>query len=363
MMATLRTFYLQLLKNGPSSFCGYVAFMGLWPLSCLYGVIVRVRLYAYSTGLKTIYRAKVPVVSVGNLTVGGTGKTPMADFLAKWMLRHGIKAAIVSRGYGGEYTDPVMRVMLEGEQATKPANCGDEPFLLARKNPSVPVFVARRRALGVEAAEEAGAELIILDDGFQHRAVHRDLDIVLLDSERPFGNGHMLPVGQLREPSSSLKRSHLLIMTRTLPDRKSPLITDKPTLLSHHKISQSLSTLSGALLPMTDLVGKSCVAFAGIARPEDFFAALKENHLTLKEEIPLADHQVYDEALLSRLSKSCQGADVLITTEKDAVKLAKTNLPIPCYQVGVEMTFSKMDVLDERLLKLIPKPIPVGDIH
>jgi tetraacyldisaccharide 4'-kinase len=362
-MASLRTFYLQLLKNGPTSFCGYVAFLGLWPLSCLYGAIVRIRLCAYSIGFKKIYRAKVPVISVGNLTVGGTGKTPMTDFLAKWMQRHDIKVSIVSRGYGGEYTDPVMRVVLEGAQATKPASCGDEPFLLARKNASIPVFVARRRALGVKAAEEAGAELIILDDGFQHRAVHRDLDIVLLDSERPFGNGHMLPVGQLREPCSSLKRSHLLVVTRSLPDVESTPTSDKPTLFSQHKISQSLSSLSGDVLHMADLIGKSCVAFAGIARPEDFFAALKENHLTLKEEIPLADHQVYDDTLITRLSKSCQGADVLITTEKDAVKLAEGNLPIPCYQVGVEMTFFKMDVLDEMLLKLIPKSIPVGDVH
>ena len=362
-MASLRKFYLQLLKNGPASLCGYVTFLGLRPLSCLYGVIVRLRLYAYSVGFKKIYRAKVPVLSVGNLTVGGTGKTPMTDFLAKWMQKHDVKASIVSRGYGGEYTDPVLRVVLEGVKATKPASCGDEPFLLARKNPSVPVFVARRRTLGVKAAEEAGAELIILDDGFQHHAVHRDLDIVLLDCERPFGNGHMLPVGQLREPSSSLKRSHLLVMTRTLPDRKATPITDKPTLFSHHKISQSLSSLSGHLLPLTELVGKSCVAFAGIARPKDFFAALKENHLTLKEEIPLADHQVYDETLITRLSKSCQGADVLITTEKDAVKLTEGNMPIPCYQVGVEMTFSKLDVLDEMLLKLILKSLPVGDVH
>jgi tetraacyldisaccharide 4'-kinase len=362
-MASLRTFYLQLLKNGPTSVCGYVAFLGLWPLSCLYGTIVRLRQCSYSAGFKKIYRAKVPVISVGNLTVGGTGKTPMTDFLAKWMQKHDVKVSIVSRGYGGDYTDPVLRVVLEGAKATKPASCGDEPFLLARKNPSAPVFVARRRALGVKAAEEAGAELIILDDGFQHRAVHRDLDIVLLDCERPFGNGHMLPVGQLREPSSSLKRSHLLVMTRTSLDRESTPTFDKPTLLSHHKISQRLSSLSGDVLYMTELVGKSCVAFAGIARPEDFFAALKENHLTLKEEIPLADHQVYDETLITRLSKSCQGADVLITTEKDAVKLAKINLPIPCYQVGVEMTFSKLDVLDEMLLKLILKSIPVGDVH
>ena len=362
-MASLRTFYLQLLKNGPTSLCGYVAFLGLWPLSCLYGAIVRLRLYAYSVGFKKIYRAKVPVISVGNLTVGGTGKTPMTDFLAKWMQKHEVKASIVSRGYGGDYTDPVLRVVLEGAKATKPASCGDEPFLLARKNPSVPVFVARRRALGVRAAEEAGAELILLDDGFQHRAVHRDLDIVLLDSEKPFGNGRMLPAGPLREPSTALNRSHLLVMTRSFPGKTNIAIAAKPTLFSCHTLSQRLSNLSGDPLLLSELVGKSCVAFAGIARPEDFFTGLRDHHLTLKEAISLADHQVYDDSLIARLSKSCQGADVLITTEKDAVKLAGVTLPIPCYQVGVEMTFSETKDLDEMLMKLISRSKPIGGLH
>jgi tetraacyldisaccharide 4'-kinase len=362
-MASLRTFYLQLLKNGPTSLCGYVAFLGLWPLSCVYGVAVRLRLFAYSSDFKTIYRAKVPIISVGNLTVGGTGKTPMTDFLAKWMQKHEVKASIVSRGYGGDYTDPVLRVVLAGAKTTQPLSCGDEPFLLARKNPSVPVFVARRRALGVKAAEETGAELIILDDGFQHRAVHRDLDIVLLDSNKPFGNGHMLPAGPLREPLTALNRSHLLVMTRSFPEKENTAIADKPTLLSCHTLAQRLSSLSGDHLLLSDLVGKSCVAFAGIARPEDFFAGLREHHLTLKEEISLADHQVYDETLINRLSKSCQGADALITTEKDAVKLAGFTLPIPCYQVGVEMTFFETKDLDEMLLKLISRAKSVGDLH
>ncbi len=362
-MASLRKFYLQLLNNGPTGLCGTVAILGLWPLSCFYAAAVRLRLFLYTSGLKKIYRAKVPVISVGNLSVGGTGKTPMTDFLAKWMQRHDVKAAIVSRGYGGEYAEAVLRVVLQGEQATNPASCGDEPFLLAQKNPAVPVFVARRRALGVKAAEEAGAEVILLDDGFQHLAVHRDLDIVLLDSAKPFGNGRMLPAGPLREPPSALKRGQLLVMTRSTPGQEQPSVFDQPTIFSCHTLSQSLTSLSGSVLPMMALVGKSCVAFAGIARPDEFFTALKENRLTLKEEIPLADHQVYDEVLISRLLKSCQGADALITTEKDAVKLVGIKLPIPCYQVGVEITFPRTDVLDEMLLKLIPNSIIVGDNH
>jgi tetraacyldisaccharide 4'-kinase len=352
-MASLHIFYLQLLENGPTSLCGWAVFLGLWPLSCLYGMIVRLRLLAYLCGLKSVYRAKVPVVSVGNLSVGGTGKTPMTDYLAKWLVRHNVPTAIVSRGYGGDYAAPVMRVTLEGPYATKPSSCGDEPYLLALKNPSVPVFVARRRTLGVKAAEEAGAELILLDDGFQHCAVHRDLDIVLLDSQKPFGNGCVLPAGLLREPSSALKRCHLVVLTRSQTGQDKPSIANKPTLYSQHTLSQSLSSLSNEIVTLASLAGKSCVAFAGIARPDDFFAALKDNKLILKEEIPLADHQVYDDALITRLSRSCHGCDALITTEKDAVKLAGVKLPVPCYQVGVEMTFTETALLDEMVLKLI----------
>lgn len=355
-MASLRKFYLKLIENGPDSLCAWIVFMGLWPLSCLYGGVVRLRLLAYSAGLKKVYRAKVPVVSVGNLSVGGTGKTPMTDFLAKWMVQHNVSTAIVSRGYGGDYNDSVLRVVPYGSEVTKPTSCGDEPFLLARKNPSVPVFVARKRALGVKAAEEAGAELVLLDDGFQHRAVHRDLDIVLLDSQKPLGNGHMLPAGQLREPSSVLSRSHLVVMTRTQPGQKNLPVINKPTLYSKHVLTKNLSTLAGEVVSPVSLVGKSCVAFAGIARPDDFFAALKGNNLNLKEEISLADHQVYDDALVDQLRRSCQDCDALITTEKDAVKLAGIELPIPCYQVGVELTFAETSVLDEMLLKLVSKP-------
>jgi tetraacyldisaccharide 4'-kinase len=329
---------------------------------------------AFSLGLKKIYRASVPVVSVGNLTVGGTGKTPMADFLAKWMVEHNIPTAIVSRGYGGNYASAVARVKLESKATMNPAECGDEPFLLARRNPSVPVFVARRRTLGVKAAEKAGAKLIILDDGFQHRAVHRDLDIVLLDSQKPFGNGHIVPAGQLREPQSALQRSHLLVMTRVqtgagnvfpgannVPacDSNVPagdnnvLMVPKPIMRSRHLMSQNLTSLSGEVVSWEELTGKTCVAFAGIARPDAFFIALKARGLTLSDEISFMDHQVYDSELLVHLFQVSRECDALITTEKDAVKLAKAEFPVPCYQVGVDLEFDDISLLDHLLQGLI----------
>jgi len=352
----MRNFYLRLVKNGPDSFFCWVVFVGLWPFSCLYGLIVRLRLLAFSLGLKKTYYASVPVISVGNLTVGGTGKTPMADFLAKWMVQHDVPTAIVSRGYGGNYSAAVARVEPKSKTAMTPAECGDEPFLLAKRNPTVPVFVARRRTLGVKAAEKAGAKLIILDDGFQHRAVHRDLDIVLLDSLKPFGNGHIVPAGQLREPQSALERSHLLVMTRVQPGAGSlspgdgnVIKASKPTLRSRHLMSQNLTSLSGDIVSWDELAGKKCVAFAGIARPDAFFAALKDRNLTLSDEISFVDHQVYDTELLERLFLMSRGCDALVTTEKDAVKLAKAEFPVPCYQVGVDLEFEDVSLLDHLL--------------
>ena len=343
----MRNSYLRLVKNGPDSFFSWVVFVGLWPLSCLYGLVVRLRLLAFSLGLKNIYHASVPVISVGNLTVGGTGKTPMADFLAKWMVQRNVPTAIVSRGYGGNYSAAVAKVNLEIKAAMTPAECGDEPFLLARRNPTVPVFVARRRMLGVKAAEEAGAKLIILDDGFQHRAVHRDLDIVLLDSQMPFGNGHIVPAGQLREPQSALQRSHLLVMTRVQSgDSKGPEVS-KPTMYSRHVMSQNFVSLTGDVVSWNELASKTCVAFAGIARPDAFFNALKARDLTLSDEISYVDHQAYDSELLERLFQVSRGCDALVTTEKDAVKLAKVEFPVPCYQVGVDLEFEDMSLLDQ----------------
>ncbi len=354
-MSTSRNFYLRLVKNGPDSFLGWVVFVGLWPLSCLYGLVVRLRLLAFSLGLKETYHASVPVVSVGNLSVGGTGKTPMTDFLAKWMVRHEVPTAIVSRGYGGNYTAPVARVNQPDDALMNPAACGDEPFLLARRNPAVMVFVARQRALGVQEAEKAGAKLIILDDGFQHRAVHRDLDIVLLDSQKPFGNGSLLPAGQLRESQSALQRSHLLVMTRVQSDRKNTSMMSKPTIHTRHVMSQNLTSLSGDIVNWDDLAGKSCIAFAGIARPDEFFTDLKTRNITLVDEIPLADHQVYDAEFLAQLTLCSQGCDALITTEKDAVKLSDLDFPVPCYQVGVELTFEDTSILDHLLQGVIAK--------
>ena len=345
-----RSDYLDMTREGPRTIRSALLYWGLCPLSFVYGLIMRLRSSLYRAGLISSYRASVPVVSVGNLVIGGTGKTPMVDFLVRHVSGLGLRCAVVSRGYGGSYRQDVARVMDDdGTVQMTVTECGDEPWLLARRNPRVPVYVARKRALGVRAAEADGAQLILLDDGFQHLAVQRDVDILLLDASRPFGNGRMLPAGILRESRQALRRAGLVVMTRADRAPGSPLPYDGPVLRSNHCSDRFVKTLNGDIVPQANYAGKSCLAFAGIARPEEFFQSLQSFGFSRVEEIALADHQDYTRDILNHLVGSCNNHDLLITTEKDAVKLLAADFPIPCYQTGVEMVFDDISPLAARL--------------
>jgi len=355
MMAGGREGYLGVAEKGPQGAAGWILFMVLWPLSCLYRLVVGLRNLAFDVGLCKMYRSSLPVISVGNLTAGGTGKTPMVDFLLKRLVQRGVSCAVVSRGYGGSFSGEIGRVNPVNGPLMSPDACGDEPLLLARRNPGVPVFVARRRSRGVAEAEKSGARLILLDDGFQHRAVHRDLDIVLLDGRHPFGNGSLLPAGLLREPTSALRRCHLVVLTRVEADRQIALSCSAPVLRSRHVLSDRLVSLDNASISWDDLAGKSCLAFAGIARPAEFFRTIESHGIRLSGVLSLDDHQGYDAALLKRLREACHSCDVLLTTEKDAVKLKPNDVPVPCYQVAVDLVFEDAAPLDRMLEELIER--------
>ena len=357
-MNDCRSDYVRMTTEGPQSIRSSLLYWGLCPLSFLYGLVMRMRGKLYRVGLKSSYRASVPVISVGNIVVGGTGKTPMVDFLVRYLSGLGVRCAVVSRGYGGSYRQDVSRVVdADGTIRMTAAESGDEPSLLASRNPGVPVYVARKRKLGVQAAERDGAQLVVLDDGFQHLAVHRDLDIVLMDAKRPFGNGQMLPAGILREPLSSLQRADLVVMTRSGPEVRSLLYYNGPVFRSSHQLDRTMRTLAGSVVPETDYRGRRCLAFAGIARPKEFFQSLRSFGFSNIEEIALSDHQEYNQDILNRLSGACDNHDLLITTEKDAVKLSTEDFPKPCYKVGVEMIFEDFASL-ATLLDAVMQKIP-----
>jgi tetraacyldisaccharide 4'-kinase len=277
---------------------------------------------------------------VGNLTVGGTGKTPMVDYLLKRLQEGGRRVAVVSRGYGGRVVGKVGVVCAGHGPLLEPGVCGDEPYLLARRNPTALVVVARRRADGIRhAIDHLSADTVLLDDGFQHLAVARDADIVLLDARRPLGNGRLFPAGTLRESPSVLKEATVMVLTRSEGDEPPPVAVPCPLVRCRHRLAGEAVALSGGTIPLSDLRGGRGVAFAGIADPESFFSALVAAGLQLQRTIPLPDHAVYDDATLDLLADAAREADFMVTTEKDGVKLHTLPWRIPCYQIPMTLDF------------------------
>jgi len=330
----------------------------LAPVGAGYAAIMRLRALLYRVGVLRVYRAPVPVISVGNLSVGGTGKTPVVDWLTRELIERGERPAIISRGYGGAVRRGVAIVSRGGgEPPLQTAQfCGDEPYLLARRNPYAAVVVAPRRREGIVCAvSELGSTVVILDDGFQHLAVARDLDCVLLDAHAPFGNGHVLPAGLLRESRAALRRADLLLLTRYEGEDLPHLPVSRPFVLCRHRLATSLVDLLGQGFPLSQCMGARIVAFAGVAAPDSFFAQLRQLGLNLVATMALEDHVVYDEIILERLRQCGATADFFVTTEKDGVKLRAETLNHPCLQVPLELSFEPQQLLEEALDRLLRK--------
>lgn len=357
-MAGLTLFYRRLAVHGPRSGLQWLVYTILLPLGCLYGGLMQLRAWMYRVGVFASYRARVPVISIGNLSVGGTGKTPVVDFLIRYCLSLNKRVAVVSRGYGGKGT--TLRVVCAGQgPVLDVAQAGDEPWLLAKRNPTACIIVAPRRAQGVRhAVEELGADVVLLDDGFQHLAVARDFDLVLLDAQRPFGNGKVLPAGLLREPRSALSRGQLFLLTRCPEEQVSGIRLPGPVLHCRHQVADYAESLDGQMRPMEDLAQLRGIAFAGIAEPESFFCDLERRGLKLVQTLCFSDHASYDEHDLSRLSEAAVAADYFITTEKDAVKFAAGALPLPCFQVPLQLVFLESGALERYIF-----PVLGGDLN
>ncbi|BDV42544.1 tetraacyldisaccharide 4'-kinase [Geotalea uraniireducens] len=300
-----------------------MALLGL--LAVPYALVLRLRALAYATGLVRTRRLARPVISVGNLTVGGTGKTPTTALVARLLMARGKRVAVLSRGYGGSLEGEA-RLVADGRTVFhSAAEAGDEPVLLADMVPGLMVVIGRDRyAAGLLAQERLDPDVFILDDGYQHLRLHRDLNILLLDCRQPLGNGRTLPAGLLREPPSALGRADLLIYTRC-PDASPPLLPGAvPACRARHRLLGLEPAVGGPLLGFSALHGRRGVAFAGIADPEAFFTALRQAGLDLAATVRFPDHAGYGDAERDRLlaARDASGADYLVTTGKDAVKLA-----------------------------------------
>jgi tetraacyldisaccharide 4'-kinase len=292
--------------------------------SLVYGSAVRLRNRLYDRdGVTT--RAKLPVLSVGNLTVGGTGKTTMVAYLARRLQALGRVPAVVSRGYGGKAGRGPLVVSRGERPLVGPERAGDEPYLLAGILPGARVVVGSDRIAGAEAARAIGADVVILDDGFQHRRLARDLDIVLLDAAGPFGNYHLLPAGSLREPISSLSRADVVVITRSRPG-ESFVVLERvvrrynvrcPILRSaNHRVG--FVDAQGARAPRPE----RAVAFCGIGNPASFLADLEAEGVRIAAFRPFDDHHRFSAAeWRDLLDTATRDGCALVTTEKDLVRL------------------------------------------
>lgn len=291
----------------------------LRPLSALFGLGVGLRGLGYRLGLLPSRRAPVPVVSVGNLVVGGTGKTPVTLWLADGLRARGARPAIVSRGYGGR-AGGVTVVSRGAGPEVGPDVAGDEPVMLA-KSFAGPVVVAPRRLDGARAAAGLGADVVVLDDGFQHRALARDFDLVLLDGRC----GTLLPAGPFREPLSALARADAVLLVAR--DADEPVAPPPGLRVAAYQATLEagavVESVAGAWRahPMGRLAGRRVIAVTGIARPEPFYALLRRWDATIDEVFEYPDHHRYTIEQWQRIARRGHDVDLIVTTEKDLVKL------------------------------------------
>ena len=312
-----------------------------FPLAPLYGAVVKARNRAFDAHPGRAAKAGRPVVSIGNLSLGGTGKTPVTLFLAEALQRQGWSNAVLSRGYGGRRAADPMPV----DPSTAPDQAGDEPVLMARRLGPGRVVVARRRIEGARLAIglPSSPRCLLLDDGFQHRALHRDLDLLVLDGVKRWGNGRMVPLGELREPASAAARAHALVVTRAA---RAPMAEIRawwqqhgsggPVFTVDFAVAALREWKSGARLSPADARGRPFFAFCALGNPEAFLADLMLAGVRWVADRTFRDHHAVTPKELLQLQRQAReaGAEALVCTEKDAVKLGAPHaaaLELPLY--------------------------------
>lgn len=329
-------------------------------LAAIYGLGARARRELCRRQLLTTRRLPAPVVSVGNLTVGGTGKTPVVACLVRHLQGAGRRVAVLSRGYGGAHHN-VTRVSDGATIYARPPAVGEEAYWLARALPGAAVYTgACRHEAGMAAWRDFKPDLFLLDDGFQHFQLHRDLDIVLLDAGSPFGNGRLLPRGPLREPLSALAAAQVLILTRfeagghdrALADLKAAF-PDKMVLTAAIAAAAARQAAGGEAAPPEALAGMPLYAFAGLARPEVLARTLGELGVNLRGFRAFPDHHPFSPADLQELIREARArqAAALITTGKDWARLGERwpgELPLWVLEVEARIPEAL------RLLELFP---------
>lgn len=352
--------YLNIYKrNKKNKFLNFV----LKFFSYLFFVLYKTRLILYKLKILKTYTLPVYVVSIGNITSGGTGKTPICIEVGKYFMSMKRKVAILTRGYNTKNEDKVTLVSDGSEILVEPEDCGDEAFLIAKNLPKAIVFAGKNRIKAAKTAINLGAEVVIIDDGFQYLKLNRNENILMIDSYSPFDNRHLLPFGKLRELPDSINRASAIIISNS--QSKNITETDLSTIKKHankipitktsYRIKELTSLNTKRILKASEVKNLRTIACCGIGNPESFIDLLKRNEIIIVENLIYPDHHKYTYADIENMIKLCKSLDTetIIITGKDAVKI--TDLcqaaPVNFWAVKIDILWDESGFLDKLFQK------------
>ena len=355
--------------------------------SFVFYFIVKVRLFLFRRRLRTVHYLGTFVVSVGNITAGGTGKTPVVELLARTLASRGRKCAILTRGYKsadlpmpqqwhntqGKRVKNIPKIASDGKaRYLSPLYAGDEPYMLARNLDGVAVLVDKDRVKsGIFAIEQLGCNTLILDDGMQYLKLRHEVDIVLVDCGFPFGTGALLPRGTMREPRKSLSRAGYIILTKSEGKPQDELIA---TIRKYNKLADIIVTnhtpdylenvFTGERIPLEALRGKYVACLSGIARPESFEKLVEEQGARIEIRRRYPDHHWFDQTEMDTFVQRCanRAIDIIVTTEKDAVRFLKPDemdVPILFLHIRIEILQGEREwqrLIDNICALSLPQP-------
>jgi len=325
-------------------------------LAWVYGKVADLRNTLYDRGVLETFDLGAYTISIGNITTGGTGKTPLVALVAHILAKRGEKVCILTRGYGR--TQPRERVLVSDAEKilADPEEAGDEPYELALKllGKAIVIADADRVSAAQWAKRKFGVNAFILDDGFQHRRVRRDVDIVCIDATNPFGAGKMLPAGRLREPVNNLSRADIVVITRSnlvenldkIKSEISNLRSGTPVIVSETRIAGVVELGEFHATPQATQSkerSEKALAFCGLGNPKNFYSQLRLEGFTVSANKSFPDHHSYTQNDIFEIEKLAaeSSAALLLTTAKDAVKLSNLKFEIPCRVVEIEMVLDK----------------------
>jgi tetraacyldisaccharide 4'-kinase len=335
--------------KGEAPFARGVLYLPLLALACLYRIVLGLREFCYATGLFRVDRAPVPVISVGNLSLGGTGKTPVVERLAGMLKERGFRPGIVTLGYK-KARRGVFAVDRNGDTAV---SAGDEPLMLARRT-GLPVLVGKKRIEGIRrGVRDFGINLAVLDDGAQVRSVRKDVEIIVLDGSAPGAALHLFPLGFLREPLEMAKKADIILVSKGEPDsRMGGWAAGVPVFRVRYRPLHLCRLSDRATVDYRSMRGKRVLAFSGLGDNRSFFRLLREIGADVVETLEFPDHYRYGAADLARI-ESFHNVEMAVTTEKDAVRIEAMETGGTIFYLCIEAEFDAPEALIGRICEKV----------